>query len=112
VQAPDRSPVSAALPERCTRLTTRPASGMDSSASRSTKYDASRSASRSGAATTTKDVPGALSRSYVACARSRKPPNIVSSAATNCDTSCSTCAPMIRVMTEVKTLKPVVTTFR
>ncbi len=32
-------------------------------------------------------MPGALSRSYVACARSRKPPNIVSSAATNCDRS-------------------------
>ena len=42
----------------------------------------------------------------MACARSRKPPNIVSSAATNCDRSCSTDAPMILVMAPVKTLNP------
>ena len=46
-----------AAAERCTRLTTSPASGICSAASRSTKYAASRSASRSGAATTTNAVP-------------------------------------------------------
>jgi hypothetical protein len=45
-----------------TRLRTSPPRGIRSAASRSTKYDASRSASFSGAATTRNTVPGALRR--------------------------------------------------
>ena len=48
-------------PPLCTRFRISPASGIRSSASRSTKYDASRSASGSGVATTRNDVPGACS---------------------------------------------------
>ena len=54
------------------RLTTSPASGMSSSVSRSTKYAASRSASGSGAATTTNAVPSAWSSAKVFSARCRK----------------------------------------
>src|SRR2546430_3010818 len=43
--------------ERCTRLRISPASGIRSSDSRSTKYDASLSASGSGVATTRNAVP-------------------------------------------------------
>jgi len=42
-------------------VSTSPASGIPSAASRSTKYEASRSASGSGAAITRNDVPGARS---------------------------------------------------
>lgn len=88
-----RSADSWAAPLPCTRLRTRPASGIRSAARRSTKYAASRSASRSGAATTRKAVPGAWSSLYVASARVRNPPNIVSIAATNVCTSCRSWPP-------------------
>ena len=61
-----------------TRFKTNPASGMSSTANRSTKYEASRKESRSGVATTTKRVSGACSCAYVASARCRKPPNSAS----------------------------------
>jgi hypothetical protein len=82
-----RSADSRAAPLPWTRLSTSPASGISSAASRSTKYAASRSASRSGAATTRNAVPGAWSSLYVASARVRKPPKVVSIAATNVWTS-------------------------
>ena len=60
----------------------------------------------SGAATTTNAVPGACSSAYVCSARSRKPPNIVSSAATNVCRSVSSCAPRILVSTPVTSAEP------
>ena len=54
-----RAADSCGAADRCTRLTTRPASGIWSADSRSTKYDASRSASGSAVAMTRKEVPGA-----------------------------------------------------
>ena len=76
------------------------------------KYDASRSASRSGAATTTKAVSGFFSRAYVLSARSRNPPNIVSRAATKVCTSWSTCPPRIFDITDVAIVTPELNTFR
>jgi hypothetical protein len=52
---------SAASLETVARLTTTPASGMPSACRRSTKKPASRTASGSGAATTTKLVPAPAS---------------------------------------------------
>ena len=94
-----RSADSSSARATCTRLRTSPASGIRSAPSRSTKYEASRRASGSGAATTTNAVPACCSSLYVLSARSRKPPNIVSSAETKVWTSDRKPAPRIFVMT-------------
>ena len=93
---------------RLARLTTRPANGIRSSVSRSTKYAASRNASGSGAATTTNAVPSACNSANVSSARERNPPNNVSNAATNVCMSVSTWAPMILFNAPVITPSPIV----
>ena len=76
------------------------------------KYAASRNASRSGVATTRKAVLGAASTAYVCSARSRKPPNIVSRAATNVCTSLSSWPPTILDSTPEMVFSPADITFR